>query len=188
MYSAAAPFRPGDTITVRALKSDGHAYRWWTASVEFVDDDSVITLSHAGHRVYGPQGGWVSAFDVRTIYWFERPFNLVEVYRPNGKLKQIYIHIASPARVDGTTLCYTDLELDVVWRPGRRPRVVDEQEFCAAAREYGYSVQFQNDCRRAANQALRLVRSWKLHGPPCESGIVRSICTHPDVSGIFEDS
>jgi protein associated with RNAse G/E len=174
----AAPVQPGDSIVVRALKADGHAYRWWTATVESVDDTSIVTLSRVGHQVHGPKGGWISAFDVRTIYWFDRPYNLVELYLPNGDLKEIYVHIASPARLEGDALCYTDHELDVVWHPGRPPRVVDEREFCAAARQYGYSPEFQKKCRSAAGQALRLVRRWKVHGPPCDLLLDRSSCSH----------
>jgi protein associated with RNAse G/E len=116
--------------------------------------------------VDGPKGGWISRFDVRTVYWFERPYNLVEVYLPDGELKQVYVHIASPACIQNGELCYTDHELDVVWRPGQRPRVVDEQEFSAAASEYGYSPEFQKVCRRAVGQALKLIRGWKVLGPP----------------------
>jgi protein associated with RNAse G/E len=153
-------------ITVRALKADGRTYRWWSAWVESFDAERIVTVSPAGHYVDGPQGGWVSRFDVRTVYWFARPYNLVEVYLPDGQLKQVYVHIASPAHVENGDLCYTDHELDVVWRPGHRPRVVDEQEFCAAASEYGYSPEFQKVCRRAVGQALKLIRGWTVLGPP----------------------
>ena len=158
--------RRGNMITVRALKADGRTYRWWSAWVESFDAERIVTVSPAGHYVDGPQGGWVSRFDVRTVYWFARPYNLVEVYLPDGQLKQVYVHIASPAHIENGDLCYTDHELDVVWRPGHRPRVVDEQEFCAAASEYGYSPEFQKVCRRAVGRALKLIRGWTVLGPP----------------------
>lgn len=156
----------GDRVTVRAQKADGHTYRWWSAWVESVDAEKIVTIAPTGHFVDGPKGGWLSPFDVRTVYWFDRPYNLVELYLPNGHLKEVYVHIASPVSIEHGDLCYTDHELDVVWRPGHRPRVVDEQEFCAAASEYGYTPEFQKGCRRAVGQALNLIRGWTVLGPP----------------------
>jgi protein associated with RNAse G/E len=178
----------GDTITVRALKADGQIYRWWSAWVESINAEQIVTVSPAGHYVDGPKGGWVSRFDLRTVYWFARPYNLVEVYLPDGRLKQVYVHIASPARIEHGELCYTDYELDVVWRPGHRPRVVDEQEFCAAASEYGYSPEFQKVCRRAVGQALKLVRGWTVLGPPHDLPTRGSVCSHRHPGDRLQDS
>lgn len=180
--------RSGDLITVRALKADGHTYRWWTSWVEAIDKERIVTVSPMGHFVGGPKGGWISRFDIRTVYWFERPYNLVEVYLPDGSLKQVYVHIASPACLEHGELCYTDHELDVVWRPGHRPRVVDEQEFCAAASEYGYSPEFQKVCRRAVGQALQLVRGWTVSGPPCDLPTHRRFCAHSHTGDRLQDS
>ena len=180
--------RSGDVITVRALKADGHTYRWWSARVESIDAEKIVTVSPAGHYVDGPKGGWVSSFDIRTVYWFDRPYNLVEVYMPDGRLKQVYVHIASPAHIQHRELCYTDHELDVVWRPGHRPRVVDEQEFCAAASEYGYSPEFQKVCRRAVGQALKLVRGWTVLGTPRELPAGDRISPHTYPGDRLQDS
>lgn len=159
----------GDTIRIRALKACGNCYRWWPATIESIDRDGIVTMSRVGHAVRGPKGGWVSKFDIRGVYWFDRPYNLVEVYLPNGKLKQVYIHIASPARVDGTTLIYTDHELDIVRRPGQPVRVVDEHEFAEACEEYGYTHDFQHACRHAVEEAMRLALTWMPKGPPART-------------------
>ena len=158
--------RAGDSITVTALKSDGNPYRWWRPVVESVGKDRLVTLSCIGDPVHGPGGGWTQRHHIRTIYWFDRPYNLMEVYEADGRLKQIYIHIASVPVLEGKRLVYTDHELDVVRRCGQRARVVDEDEFVAAARQFGYSREFQASCRRAVAEALRLVSAWAPIGPP----------------------
>jgi protein associated with RNAse G/E len=160
---------PGQQIIIRALKASGEAYRWWPAVVESVTEDRLITLSNVGHTVDGPKGGWVSRFDVRGVYWFDRSYNLTELYLPNGHLKQIYIHVASPPTLCRDELVYTDHELDVVLRPGHPVRLLDEHEFIEACDEYGYSPDFQEVCRDAAIEALRLAKRWKPVGPPCGS-------------------
>jgi protein associated with RNAse G/E len=156
----------GDTVNIRALKSDGSCYRHWEATVESITDDGLVTLNRPGDEVRGPAGGWAMRLATRTFYWFERPYNLHEMYFPDGRLKQIYIHIASPARLCGRDLVYTDYELDVVKRPGQALLVRDEEEFREACSEYGYSNEFQCSCREAVDEALRLADRWHAVGPP----------------------
>jgi protein associated with RNAse G/E len=172
----------GDSIRIRAFKACGNCYRWWPATVEAIDEERVITMSRVGHTVRGPKGGWVSRFDMRGVYWFNRPYNLVEVYLPSGKLKQVYIHIASPAAIDEATVTYTDHELDIVRRPGQPIKVVDENEFVEAVEEYGYTPQFQRFCRHAVSEALHLAASWRPVGPPQRAPTVRRAqCTRTSV-------
>jgi protein associated with RNAse G/E len=158
--------RRGDTIEIRAMKSDGTVYRSWRTTVEAVDGDRVVTVNRVGDQVGGPAGGWGMKHANRTIYWLGRPYNLSEVYQPDGRLKQIYIHIASPARVEDGVLIYTDYELDVVKRPGQPLRIVDEDEFEVATNEYGYSPEFCSACRQAVSEALQLAESWQIMGAP----------------------
>lgn len=158
--------QPGSEIEVRACKSDGTVYRRWRTTVESVDVERIVTVNRAGDPVGGPAGGWVMKHANRTIYWFARPYNLSESYQPDGKLKQIYIHIASPARAEGRVLTYVDLELDVVRRPGQPLRIVDEDEFDEATAQYGYSPEFCGLCRQAVDEALDVAAHWQVGGPP----------------------
>ncbi|HLJ68461.1 MAG TPA: DUF402 domain-containing protein [Chloroflexota bacterium] len=156
----------GETLEVRALKSDGTVYRWWRTTLESWDRDGVVTVNRAGDPVHGPGGGWAMKHATRSYYWFSRPYNLAEVYQPSGRLKQIYIHIASPARLTSGVLSYTDHELDVVKRPGQALLVRDEDEFEDACALYGYSPEFQCSCREAVDEAARVATRWRCAGPP----------------------
>lgn len=158
--------QPGATIEIHAHKSDGTVYRCWTAVVECADAEHVVTLSRVGDPVGGPCGGWTMKHASRNFYWFSRPYNLAEVYQPDGRLKQIYVHIATPARVEDGILSYVDLELDVVKRPGQPLRIVDEDEFDEACSQYGYTPEFQCSCRAAVDEALAVIRQWKISGLP----------------------
>lgn len=159
--------RPGDIIEIRVLKADGRLYRRWQSTVERVEPDRVVTINRAGDRVTGPGGGWTMKQANRTIYWFDRPYNLVEMYHPDGRLKQIYIHIASPAHLSDAVLTYTDHELDVVKRPGQPLCIRDEDEFATACAEFGYSDDFQYGCRCSVEEAMNLALQWKPQGAPC---------------------
>lgn len=153
--------KPGTDIWVRAFKSDGHCYRWWDATIESVDARCVVTFSPPGGWVHQPDRRWQRDVHIRAYYWFERPYILLELYTPRETLVELYAHINSPPRwVDGE-LHYTDYELDVAWRPGQEPRIIDEDEFEEAIHRYGYSPAFQTACYRHAHEALELVRGWR---------------------------
>jgi protein associated with RNAse G/E len=158
--------RPGDLIDIYALHADGAAYRWWRETVETIDDEKVVTVSPPGKEVHGPLGDWVSRYASRTCYWFARPYVLAEVYRPDGSLLEIYVHVASPASFDGHRLTYVDYELDVVLKPGGAPEVVDEDEFAEAAGRYGYTPEFQERCQRVVAEVLDLIVRWESRGMP----------------------
>ena len=102
-------------------------------------DTGIVTRVLSGTRIEGlAGGGWIQRHNIHGFYWFDRPYNLLEVYRTDGALEEVYIHIASPARLEHKLVRYTDHELDVVMRAGEEPRVVDEEDFVQAALAYGY--------------------------------------------------
>lgn len=158
--TAPADLRRGDRIIVRALKATGKAYRWWPARVESIHPDRIVTVMHPGTRVSEIESRWSARYIVRTTYWYDRPYNLVESYEPDGRLRQLYIHIASPAWWYQGDLLYTDHELDVVMRPSEAPRVLDVKEFEQAAERYHYSPEFQAQAWEAVDEALDLIGSW----------------------------
>ena len=165
MDTRTAPLQPGDAVTVQAFRADGVCYRWWPAMVVQVIDTGIVTRVPSGTRIEGlAGGGWIQRHNIHGFYWFDRPYNLLEVYRTDGALEEVYIHIASPARLEHRLVRYTDHDLDVVIRPGERPQVVDEEDFVQAALAYGYPPDFQAACRVAAADALRLAAGWTAHG------------------------
>lgn len=151
---------PGTTLELIVQKADGQAYRWWNVTVESIDADLVVASAPVGTPTYGPGGGWTFTHPHRAFYWFTRPYNLIEVYENDGSLQQLYVNIASPARLEGHRLINIDYELDVVMRPGQPPEVVDEDEFAAAIPKYGYTPEFQTACRQAVAEVLALLPTW----------------------------
>jgi protein associated with RNAse G/E len=148
------------------LKSDGTAYRWWPTTVESASDQALVTLSQPGKLVHGPAGSSVATYYIRATYWYDRAYNLFEVYRADGHLLEVYVNIASPARIDGHTLIFTDHELDIVLKPGHPPVVVDEDEFADAAERYGYTAEFQAACYTAVAEVLTFIENWQPGGIP----------------------
>jgi protein associated with RNAse G/E len=160
--------RPGDTVQVRQVHADGRVYRWWTATVEAADDREIILIWPAGtvYEAPAPEAVKVALYDVRAFCWTDRPYNVVEHYDAAGAAGPIYCDIASPIRVEGTTLSYTDYELDVAKYPGKTIQIEDEDEFEEAIALYGYTAELQAECRRALEEARAAVEAWEPRGAP----------------------
>lgn len=150
----------GDKIQVKAYRSDGQCYRWWSATVTTLKKDLICVITPAGHYVSEINDGWTSKYAIRAFYWFDRPYNLLEVYEPNGELNEIYVHITNLPKIEMSQLHYTDYELDVVLQPGQQPRIVDEDEFIEAAIQYNYPPELQKACYDVAQEAITLVNRW----------------------------
>lgn len=150
----------GNVIRVRAFKSDGQWYRWWMTTVERVTPDCIITLSPPNNVTHTPTGQWHLALAIRSYYWFDRPYNLLEVLDADGTLAEVYINIGSPIVQKGAELQFVDHELDVSKCRGEPARIVDEDEFAAAALQYGYSAGFQAYCHQQAQLAVTLAENW----------------------------
>jgi GrpB-like predicted nucleotidyltransferase (UPF0157 family)/protein associated with RNAse G/E len=160
----AAALRVGDAVRVRAFKSDGQWYRWWMATVESVTLECITTLSPPNNDVHTPTGKTQSKLAIRSYYWFDRPYNLLEVIQADGRLAEVYINIGRPIVQKGAELQFTDHELDVLKRAGQPARLVDEDAFAAASLLYGYSAGFQAYCRQQAQLALELAETWTMQG------------------------
>jgi protein associated with RNAse G/E len=159
----------GESVRVRAYKSDGTCYRWWYATVEAVETDRVVLVTSAGHRVEDVRGAWASPYAIRATYWLDRWYSLLEVYAPDGRLVEIYVNLGSPAEIEDSQIRFTDYELDVSRKPPDEARIVDEEEFLEAASKYGYSEAFQQACYELAREALGVANAWAAQGMPKEA-------------------
>lgn len=156
----------GDKIKVRIFKADGICYRWWQTIVESIAPDCMVTITPPGRLVEDIRGNWVGKSALRAYYWFDKPYNLIEVYHPDGAFSEIYINIGSPAQVRDGEICFTDHELDVSLIPPHPAQIVDQDDFAEASQKFGYSVSFQREMYAAAEIAVRVANGWQPRGMP----------------------
>lgn len=156
----------GDRVWVRAYKADGTCYRWWCATVEAVAADRVVVVTPTGHRIESTEGGWISEYAIRSFYWINRRYSLLEVYRPDGTLDEIFVNINSPVKIRDSEIRFTDYELDVTRKLPNRVRIVDQDELLEAASRYGYSKDFRQACYEVAREALAVANRWVAGGMP----------------------
>jgi pyrroline-5-carboxylate reductase len=161
--------KAGDRIPTRACKTDGTVYRSWTTTIESVTADSIVTISHAGESVFNIKGeDYPLVHHYRAYYWFDKFYNLLEVFHTDGSLYHIYLNIASPPTFENGIMSFKDHELDVSKIPPGPAHLVDEDEFAEAVLKYNYSQEFQEKMYAAAREALELAEHWK--AKPCPFG------------------
>ncbi|MDO9300083.1 MAG: DUF402 domain-containing protein [Anaerolineales bacterium] len=159
--------RPGDAIHVRACKADGSVYRSWHTTIETMDADSIITISPADSMMEDKKRGCVQiGHTLRSYYWHDRFYNLIEVFDTQGNLVEIYINIASPPEFENGVMSFKDHELDVVKNFSNEARIIDEDEFLEAVGTYKYTKEFQEKMYAAANEALELANHWQAKPVP----------------------
>ncbi|WKZ40903.1 MAG: DUF402 domain-containing protein [Anaerolineales bacterium] len=159
----------GDRIPVRACKADGTVYRSWTAMIESVTTDSIVTIGRAGSFVHNVNGGTFKIENhLRAYYWFDRFYNLIEVFETTGELLEIYVNIGSPAKFENGVLHFEDYELDVSKYPPNPAEIVDDDEFAEAVVKYSYPQEFQEKMYAVARKALEIADNWQ--AKPCPFG------------------
>ena len=157
----------GELINVQARKTDGTVYRSWQAAIESVDTDSIVTISPAGSSVFNIKGeDYPLLHHYRAYYWFDKFYNLLEVFETNGKLFHIYLNIAAPPIFENGIMSFKDHELDVSRYVPKPAELVDEDEFAEAAVKYQYSKEFQEKMYAAAREALDLANHWEAKPVP----------------------
>ena len=159
--------KPGDEIHVRACKTDGTVYRSWHTIIESVDTDSIVTISPAGGMVEDHKRiTYQTEHILRSYYWFDKFYNLIEAFDTQGNLIEIYINIASPPEFEDGMMSFKDHELDVSKYPPHPAKLIDEDEFAEAAVKYRYTKEFQEKMYSAANEALELANQWQARPVP----------------------
>jgi protein associated with RNAse G/E len=158
----------GDEIHVRACKTDGTVYRSWHTTIESVDAGSIVTISPAGSMVIGKTklGDHPIKHHLRSYYWFDKFYNLIEAFDTDGQLVEIYINIASPPEFADHGMSFKDHELDVTRDIHGQARLIDEDEFAEAVLKYRYSEEFQKKMYAAAREALELADHWNAKPVP----------------------
>jgi protein associated with RNAse G/E len=141
----------GDQVTVRVLKYNHTEYRRWNARLAR-QEDSLLTLDaefdvDVQHQLLGE-----IKRGTRTIeyYWRDRWYNVFRFLNDDGQTRLFYCNVNTPPILEGNTLSYIDLDIDVLVQPDFSYAVLDLDEFERHAEVFGYD----NDTRRRAHTAV----------------------------------
>jgi protein associated with RNAse G/E len=150
----------GRAIYVCSRKYDGSPH--WQFTSWFVHEAGplLVTSNFAGQELVTSDGPWVTPYDVRNHFWYDRWYNVLRMDRPRGGgLEGWYCNVTTPPEYDGETLRYADLDLDVWVDATREAKVLDEDEFLENSRRMGYPPDVIEQARRAVEELVDLARS-----------------------------
>lgn len=150
----------GKSILVRALKYDGSVHRSWPAQV-LSQDASLVVLDakfpvEIVHELLGTIASGTHSLE---YYWLDRWYNVFRFAQPDGKLRNYYCNVNVPAKFDGETLSYVDLDLDILVDPDFSYRVLDVEDFERNARLYGYTEDVKANARQALTELVSMIET-----------------------------
>jgi uncharacterized protein len=145
-------------IIVRSLKYDGAITRFWPAVIESVDDNTIVLRGVFEQAVQHDGLGDIVAGTVSHEYfWSDHWYNVFRLVRPDGQLHCHYCNIALPARWSERELSFVDLDIDIVVGVDNSVKVLDEDEFEANRKLFGYSADIVAGVRNAVEEVKALV-------------------------------
>jgi protein associated with RNAse G/E len=155
-------YRPriGEALAVRKLLHDGQPSYTWEGSVVHCAEDFFVLEAlftrgprDLGYVVLEPNDLFVE------FYYFDRWFNIFQIFAEGGALKGWYCNIGRPPQLQPGELRYVDLALDLFVYPDGRDLVLDEDEF----EELSQAALGPQDIE-GARQGLVQLQSWARTG------------------------
>lgn len=147
-------------VLVCAHKYDGVLHRSWGAQL-IRQEGSLIVLDakFPDEVVHDLLGTIASGTQSLEYYWLDRWYNIFRFAQPDGALRNYYCNVNVPARFDGDTLSYVDLDLDILVDPDFSYRVLDVEDFEANGRIYGYTEEVKANARQALDELVRMIET-----------------------------
>ena len=149
-----------DRVAVRAYKYDGTLHRTWDADL-IRREGSLVVLDakFTDEIVHELLGTIASGTHSLEYYWLDRWYNVFRFAQPDGKLRNYYCNINVPAKFDGETLSYVDLDLDILVDPDFSYRVLDVEDFERNVKLFGYNEEVQANARQALAELAGMIES-----------------------------
>lgn len=141
----------GQGITIKARKYDGSLRRQWIAGVVSQKEDLTVAVGRFEFDVEHSDLGLIKQGTVSfEHFWRDRWYNIFRFHEPDGSLRNYYCNVAMPFTLEGETLEFVDLDIDVVIWPDGRVEVLDRDDFELNSVKFGYP----EDVIAAAEQSL----------------------------------
>ena len=150
----------GTLVEVFAYKYDGVLHRTWNAEVIRQEGSLVVLDAEFSEEVVHDLLGTIaSGTQSLEYYWLDRWYNIFRFAQPDGKLRNYYCNVNVPARFDGETLSYVDLDLDILVDPDFSYTVLDVEDFERNAERYGYTQEVQANARQALKELVSMIEA-----------------------------
>ncbi len=89
----------------------------------------------------------------------DKPYNIVSFCSPDGAIKRHFCNVLVEQALEGDTLSYVDLDLDLSVLPDGTYEVEDRDQFEQNAREMGYSQEVRSLALASLEELIGLART-----------------------------
>ena len=91
------------------------------------------------------------------FYWLDKGYNVFRFHEPDGVLRNFYCNLNLLPDFANGVLDYVDLDIDVLVWKDFSIQILDEKEFEANARLFGYSKKLRERVEQSLNTILTLI-------------------------------
>ena len=146
-------------VAVRKLKFDGSVkYIWPGDLVELGDEWAVVHHDPARHRKLADSPEEGEPAHLIHYAGMGGPVTVLFAYSLDGRFLDAKCDAAFAATMDGDTIDFVDLDLDVVVLPGGHHYVRDQDVFAERSVSMSYSEEAKRTAHLGILHALRMVR------------------------------
>lgn len=131
--------KPGSKFTINSRKYDGSIRRSWSCELVSHQGDVLDLIGRFDQRVDHPDLGIIEIGTIsRERFYLNRWYNDFIFEQPDGCLRNLYINVCMPPRINGGAIDYIDLDIDIIVWPDGQSVVLDVEEFEENTVKYGY--------------------------------------------------
>jgi protein associated with RNAse G/E len=146
-------------ITIQALKYGNLLHYEWNTTLLEKTDSHIFVLGQRGRQLHHYTKQKVFTMETWTIEFFSfDSWFTVSADIVHGEIKQYYCNINQPAKMDGHTVSFVDLDLDYI-RINGEWMVVDEDEFESNAIKFAYPDTLIHQARQELEDLKERVRN-----------------------------
>lgn len=117
-------------MRILSTKYDGSVHYDYAARLVAERDGLLLCVADAGVPVLGYRGDGVLRQGMTQLFFTDRYYNVFHNHTPLGRRGFLsYANIGTPARLEGDTVHWVDLDIDVIQTEAEGLIVDDEDEF-----------------------------------------------------------
>ncbi|MGD9589750.1 MAG: DUF402 domain-containing protein [Pyrinomonadaceae bacterium] len=145
-------------LVVRSKDFDGSVRKSWPAEIAERNGSLLLLRGVFDAEVSHPHLGLVQAGTVSyEYYWLDRWYNVFRFHEPDGAYRGFYCNLNMPPILDGETLDYIDLEIDVLVDVTGNVLVIDEDEFEESRVRWSYPEELVENARNALKELFGMI-------------------------------
>ena len=129
-----------EMIYIQALKHPDIPHYEWEGELISKTNDYVLILCKPGRKLKHHTKGTTFTINNTSLEFFSlKEWFTVAMEIEYGKITSYYCNIAQPSTMQNQTLCFVDLDLDLIKKEHTDWQIIDEIEFDINSVKYNYS-------------------------------------------------